>query len=232
LILINQNRTRDALNYLRAAERIIEKEAFPFNLEMLNIYSEFYEIYYSLKDYRKVALYQSRYIKLRDSIYSESLTTALMKIESDHQQLENIKKIAEQEEVLLLKERIIKSQLILNLVTGLLGFITLCFLLLLFRTYKRKDDMNRLLDKKIKERTHELEVSRNEMVKGLNEQDLLLNRILGLVGVTVKTIKGLSLMGAQEGLDSNARSYIDKINEAVENLNGHLKTLHHKGDSR
>src|SRR5690606_10095554 len=73
------------------------------------------------------------------------------------QETESLQRIAEQNEVLALKEEIIYRQWVLNIVAAFLGCTTLTLLIFVFRSYRQKTNLNAILDKKITERTRELE---------------------------------------------------------------------------
>lgn len=226
-ICMSQKRMREALYYLDEADKKIEQGA-PFNLEKLKIYSSLIELHSLLKDYKKVAHYQGKYIHLKDSIYDEALTTNLMQIESDYQERGNQAKIAEQNEVLNLKEEIINRQSILNIMTGLLAIITFTFLIFIFRSLKFKKHLNHLLENRIEERTRELHLSRDELLTALKEREIMIHRASDGIKETISTVKGLCFVGIKESVDPTARSYMDKISHENNQLNVHLKYLSHK----
>ena len=223
-IYIKQNRIKTAELYLGEAEKLI-RQGTPFNLEVINIYSGFSQLYRKTKNFEKASHYQLKYIQLKDSVYNEELTTNLMKTEAEYMERENTAKIATQSEIILLKEEIINRQWILNIITGFLGFMTLTFLIFLFRNYQQKKNLNLMLDKKIEERTRELELSRDELLNAFKERDILIYRASEGITETINTIKGLCFIGIKDVSDPVARSYIDKIDKTSHHLASHLKSL-------
>ena len=223
-IFIQQKRMASATFYLNEAEALIRKNS-AFNLEKIKIYSQFSQLYLKTKEYKKAAHYQMKYIQLKDSVYNEELTTNLMKTEAEYMERENTAKIATQSEIILLKEEMINRQWILNIVTGFLGFMTLTFLIFLFRNYQQKKNLNLMLDKKIEERTRELELSRDELLNAFKERDILIYRASEGITETINTIKGLCFIGIKDVSDPVARSYIDKIDKTSHHLASHLKSL-------
>lgn len=144
------------------------------------------------------------------------------------QERENIEKIAEQNEVLVLKEEIIYRQWVLNIVTGFLGFTTLALLIFVFRNYRQKRSLNVILDRKIKERTHQLELSRDELLKAFRERDILITRASDDINETLSTIRGLCLTGAKDVSDPAALLYMDEIDKTSHHLARNLKSLFRK----
>ena len=107
-IYIKKGEWDQALALLKKAESVI-LDGSSYNLETIKIYAQFSKAYRQKGDFQKTALYQEKYIALKDSIYSEELTTNLMKVEADYLERENKAKIAAQEQVLLLNREIIKQ---------------------------------------------------------------------------------------------------------------------------
>jgi tetratricopeptide (TPR) repeat protein len=208
--------------YLLQAEKLIDLNT-SFNLETIKILSTFSELYLKLRDYRRAALYQSKYIELKDSIYNEELTTNLMRTQADFLERENRNKIASQNHVIALKEEIINRQNVLNVVSGLLGLLMMAFIILLFRNYQNKKSINILLNDKIKERTRDLELNRNQLVTTLRERELAVNRDLREINKTLMTIKGLCFTGIKDVSEPVAISYIKRIDQTSSNLSGYLQ---------
>jgi tetratricopeptide (TPR) repeat protein len=136
-IYIQQNKLASALQYLREAEKIINNGA-SLNLELIKIYSRFFEVYKKQGDLKQVAYYQEKYIQLKDTIYNEALTTNLMKIEANHLQRENTARIEAQKRVIALTEKDIANQRLLNILTGAIAVFFLLAIILLFKLNLQK----------------------------------------------------------------------------------------------
>lgn len=199
---------------LKEGEDIINN-GIPFNVEKIKIYSSLAELYLGLKNFEKAAIYQSRYISLRDSIYDESLTTKLMKIESEYLARENQLKLAVQEERIILKEEMIRKQKALNIAITTLAITAVGLCIVLYRSYKTKKGLNELLEQKIRERTIALEEARNSLLISLNERDLLLKRVTKEFLNIAYTIEGLCYTGDQEGFGPKVTSYFIRIRTAL-----------------
>lgn len=189
-IYLMQNRVSEASYYLSEAEALIDEGA-AYNLEMIKIYSRFFQMYNRIKNYEKAAFYQQKYIVLKDSVYNEELTINLMKVEADYQERENSAKIAAQEQVLRLKEKIINGQQILNIVASTLVLMVVAFSIMLWRNYTRKKRANIMLDEKVKARTAELELSRDVLITTLTSRNMLIDRAVSDVKDALSTMQGI-----------------------------------------
>jgi len=224
-IFIKRKHMNKALRYLEQGEILI-KRGIPFNLEMIKIYSRFAGLYWSIKKYEKASYYQFKYIQLKDSIYNEALTTNLMRIEADYMRRENDAEIAERDEIIVLKEDIINRQHILNIVTGLLGVIILAFSIILYSNYQQKRNLNLMLDRKINERTRELETIHYKLL-ALKERDLMIRQFANRVSETISTIKGLCTIASREVSHPIAASFLEKISITSCRLADQLKSFYH-----
>ncbi|MEX2231267.1 MAG: tetratricopeptide repeat protein [Cyclobacteriaceae bacterium] len=223
-IYIERKEFKKAEFYLLEAQKLIKPNT-PFNLEMIKIYSRFSEFYLAMKNFEKASFYQSKYISLKDHIYNEEFTASLMKTEAEYLERENRAKIVAQQQAILLKEQIINRQWYLNVVTSLLGLITITFLIFLMRIYKKKKNLNIVLDSRVKERTLELEASRSELLTVLKRQELLIGHASFAIAEKVNTIKGLCLIGSKEVSDPVSLNYIDKINRTSCQLSSYLASV-------
>lgn len=223
-IYLQDKQFKKASNYLFDAEKLIDSQT-PFNLEIIKIYSQFCDLYLSTGDFEKASLYQSKYILLKDSVYSEQLTANLMRIEAEYQERENEFKIATQKGIISLNETVIKGQRTLNVLVGLLGLITLAFSVVMFRNYRIKKQLNILLERRVRERTQELECNRKELLAILNERDLMLERLSRGITETINTITGLCLTGREEVLEPVSQSYLRRIDRSSRRLSDFLGSV-------
>jgi hypothetical protein len=99
-----------------------------------------------------------------------------------------------------------------------IALITVAFLIFLYLDYRRKRDLNIMLDQKIKERTRELESSRDELMRAVKEQDLRIHRASKDFSETMSTIKGLCVTGMIEVTDPTACSYMKMIDKSFVQL--------------
>lgn len=199
-----------AIAILQQGEVLINAGA-PFNMEVIKVYSRFAEVFLDMKEFEKGAFYQAKYIQLKDSVYSESLTTGLMETEAQFLERENTSIIKAQRDNLALNEEVIVRREILIVVFGLLGVITFAFLLFLFRSYRDKRRINRILDQKVWARTRELDMNRSQLLRELSEKDIVIQQVCGGITETVSTIEGLCFVATKEIGNPVADIYLKKI---------------------
>jgi tetratricopeptide (TPR) repeat protein len=223
-IYINEERTAKAMTYLQNGENLIRK-GMPFNLEAIKLYFRLSKLFLAKGNFRQAAEYQSRYIQLKDSIYNESLTNNLMKIEAEQVERENEARLAAQAETIALKEAIISRQLIIHVVSALLAVSSLILFITLFKSLRQRKNMNNLLERNIRERTFELESSRHELLKLIREKELRNCRAAGDLADGIRTIRGLCLTGSKDISDPVARTYMNKIDSVSDRLNSLLPRL-------
>jgi len=223
-IYLERKQNAKALQYLKEAESLID-HGVPLNLEVINIYARFFQAYRKTGNCEKLTFYLQKYIGLKDSIYNEALTVNLMRIESEYLEHENKARLATQDQNLILKEEAIRRQTMLNISISL---VTLCFVVIavmLFKSNKQRKTINELLEIKVKERTKELELNKNELLKAYKEQDSLMTKTAQDIRSSLATIKGICSVGLKDITDSNARHYIQEVENTSESLSRTLLVL-------
>jgi tetratricopeptide (TPR) repeat protein len=216
-IYLRAKHFQKAEELLLEAEKLISAGA-SFNLEIIKIYSRFSQLYLATQDYKKASVYQFRYIQLKDSIYNEELTTNLMRVQAEFMERENAAKIAGQAEVLRLNQEVIRHQRGLNIASGFLMAAVATILVFLLKNYREKRTLNILLEKKVKERTLELELNHDCLQRTINEADLRLCRLSRTIASTKNTIAGLCCTAAREISEPLAQSYLERIHMAIDRL--------------
>ncbi len=204
-------------HYLSMAEKVAT-EGTPFNRELLKIYKNFTMLFEKLGDFRKTAFYQKKYIQLRDSIYDEELTTNLMKIEADYIVREHSAKIRAQSQILQLNQDVIYRQRFLNLFIGGFAMLLVVLISILVKNNGSRKLANQRLEERVRERTIELEVSRNLLVRTLDERNFQMTRISNDVKRTLVTIKGLCFLGMKDTEEEATSEYMQKIDVTSDRL--------------
>ncbi len=191
-----RNEFQRAGAYLDQAQKLIS-QSIPFNMEMIKVYGQLGELYLRIEDYERAAFYQSHYIVLRDSIYNETVTTSLMEVESEYRQKANLSKIEAQTAIIANRDKTIGRQQALTTVVGLLCIMTAVTLAVIFRSYRLKKMINTILEKKIRERTTEMEAAMRELLTNLEVRAHELSRLSGIINETIKSLTGLSRVASQ-----------------------------------
>jgi tetratricopeptide (TPR) repeat protein len=225
-IYMKNGMNEQALKYLKEAETLIHT-GLPYRLELINIYMRFSEVFTRIKNFKLTAYYQQRYIQLKDSTYNEELTTNLMRIEADYLERENQAKIVSQNQVILLNEEAIKRQNFLNISISGIAIVLVVLAIVLFKNNKQKRMINELLELRVRERTRELEVNRNELIRACSERDLLIDKTAQSIQSSLASIKGICQVGLKDISEPGARLYIQKVEETSDSLSNSLNALLH-----
>ncbi|WP_276370545.1 tetratricopeptide repeat protein [Chryseolinea sp. H1M3-3] len=207
-ICMATNGLSKAEKYLQEAEKLISSGS-PYNEEILQIYEQLHSLYAKFQNFKKGYYYQNKYVVLKDSIYNHKLTTNLMKIQAEHLEKENKAKIEAQNAVLVLNEEVILRQKYVNVFIGIVALLLVALAVVLFRSNRQKQRLNLLLDRRVKERTQELESSRDVLQRACEERDIVMIRATSDLKRSLATIKGLCLLGAQDA--DEARHYLEKV---------------------
>jgi tetratricopeptide (TPR) repeat protein len=215
---------------LKVGESIIQ-EGIPYNVEMIKVYQQMSELYLSLKKYQEASFYQAKYILLRDSVYDEALTTQLMKIESRFLEQENEARISAQNQLLALKENDIQRQQLVNVLTFALLAASVGLVALTFRNYKEKKGLNILLERKIADRTRELQASHENLSVAFHEKDLEHGRLFRDISDGLRRISGICTVALHESSQASNHSCIQRIDSTTTQLSRILESHFHQGRS-
>jgi tetratricopeptide (TPR) repeat protein len=223
-IYLIQNRDQKALEYLLEAEQLIN-EGQLLNRESINIYDTFSKLYSKQNNFKKLVLYQQKYIQLKDSTFNEKMTINLMKTEAEYIERENVARIESQTQVLGLKEQVIQNQYMLSILFTVIALVTVGITTLLIKSNKQKQLTNVLLDQKVKERTHELELNRDGLVKANRDLDAMISSTKEDISNCLAIILRLCSVGLVDIKDPSARDYIRKVNATSIDFSNDLKIL-------
>lgn len=216
-IFVHRHQMIPAERYLKIAEELIASGT-PYNLELIKIYYGLFALYNNSRDFEKVAMYQQKYIQLKDSIYSEELTRNLMRVESEYLERENKAKIDAQSQILALNEEIIFRQRILNIFTGIIALLLAVIIFILFKNNRQKHATNLFLEQKVRERTLELEKNNDALLQALEQQAVVFQKVSTDFRSFMATIKGLCTLGLRDTEESYGGQYIRKIEATSDEL--------------
>jgi tetratricopeptide (TPR) repeat protein len=210
-IYLQRNQVSLAALYLAEAESIMEES--PFAYELIDLYSRLFSLHKKTGNKRKMAFYQEQYIELKDNIYNEVLTNNLMKIESDYLERANKARITAQEQLLVLKDQVIRWQNALNVLIGIITILLVSLLYILYRSNRQRKSANQLLDLKVKERTAALESSHLALKQSLEEEDRTVADAFMDLKNPIAAIKELCSLGlaAEDVPDVENRKYLQEI---------------------
>ncbi len=225
-IYILNNQFSLAEKYLKEAEAIIGKNS-PFNLELIRIYAQLFKLYQKNRDFEKIALYQNKYISLKDSVFNEELTKNLTKAEVEYQEKENRTRIESQNKILALNEEVMYRQKIANASVGAIAFLVIILSVILAKNNQHKQFVNKLLDERVKERTKELEMNRDALQRAWQERDVLISKASSDIQSSIATLKGLCFLGAREIDHPKATEYWKQLDNTSNGLSAIMNKMHY-----
>jgi signal transduction histidine kinase len=214
---------------------------------LIEVYKLYSRIYHSQNDFQNASLYQSRYIELKDSIYSSDLIKNLTKVQSNFAERENIKTIKEKDEILELRQQLIDRQLSQFVFVVAISLLSLGMVLLLLVTNRKQkqasaviamarnkieeqnkqlEDQNKALDKKVKERTVELSESNRQLTDVNTELDNFLYKSSHDLSGPLASLQGLVNLAYMEPKDEfhqlrllgDLTSQIEKMSKMLSRL--------------
>ena len=243
-ISTRQRRQIEALSFLDEAEAVATASQYP-ELQ-IDIYKNKSLIYNQINDHRNAADYQSRYIRLKDSIYSNELINNLADVQAQYQERKNLKTIREQSEILLLKEEIIKRQrqqtTFITIVACIGILLAYVFFRLLREIQRKKADLaekNRQLreaqealrkitldlDHLVAARTRDLAEINRSLTRTNEELDHFIYRTSHDIRGPLASLLGLAYLGKLEVTEPVAGNYLRQIDQTASKLNGVLSKL-------
>ena len=214
-------RLREAERYLREADEFTDDSSY--SLEVIKLYKQFFSLYAKRGDLSKVAVYQKKYIQLKDSIYDENFTNKLMRVQADYLERGYKARITLQQQMIDLKDKIIVRQNWLTILAGIAAVLLIIVVYALYKNNRQRKMVNRLLDEKIAQRVAELESTYERLQSKLEKQKQTFKGTVGSIRNSVVTLKGLSSAAIKEPDDNiNHAKEIDRvINRLSEILKNH-----------
>ncbi len=230
--------------YLAEAEVIAKDRKYRFLLE--NVYKRFSELYDKTGDYKSQSEYQTKYIKLKDSILNEKVISNLAQLRTNYEERENIKTIAAQDQVLTLQnEVIVRQQRQYYFIVAIACLVvTLAFLSFYFSKRQQKanreiskaknliqeqndrlESYNKELENKVEERTSYLLHSNDALHKAVDELDYFIYKSSHDIRGPLATLKGMSNIALMDLKDPIAIEYFKKFDITTDKLNVILTRL-------
>jgi signal transduction histidine kinase/Tfp pilus assembly protein PilF len=217
------------------------------NVELLlSAYKESFTTYNLISNFEKAASFQTRYISLRDSIYSSTLIRNLATVQTNYEQRENLKTIQLINENIKLKDEQIEKQrlqyifivLVTVLIASLAGVLVWAnrrqqkhnnalseAKRIIERQNKELTKTNEELDNRVREKTIDL-VDSNTMLQDVNEElDNYIYRTAHDIRGPLVTLKGVCNVAQMDVKDPLALDYLKRLDLTAEKLNSILTRL-------
>jgi signal transduction histidine kinase len=236
-IYVKKMNRDSALIALNTCEQIAGKNGY--NELLIDSYKEFSRLYNQEQDFERASVYQSKYIALKDSIISQDIITKLAKIQTDFAERENIKTIADKEEVIVRQRNL--SLLIITI--AVLATLLIFVLYRSNRTKKRVnqqlsdakaiiEDQNRKLlssnfnlNRELKEKNIELEKVNESLLRVNEELDNFIYKTSHDIRGPLASLKGMCNVALMDVKDPLALGYLKKLDITAEKLNTILTRL-------
>jgi tetratricopeptide (TPR) repeat protein len=231
----------DNLNYLTgtylAENKILKATVFAHRADSLATVYPFYrneriltykrltEVYQKKDDFEKVAHYQQSFIELKDSVYHLDFISNLLRIEAEYLAQESKAKLLAQQQVILLKEEVIKSQAQVNIISVILVAVSIILIAVLWRNFKRKQKVNELLDSRWQERSKEFNEINKGLTKILYERTLKLDHASSEIRSAVETLHRVTVLALNEVSEPIARGYLEQIEKSRHQLSQKISSI-------
>ncbi len=237
MLRYRQKQMDEAIRYLDQSQEIAKETSFR-KLTRDN-YLNYSRVYSALNDYKKASQYLDLYIRLNGEIFNGDLIRNISRIQTDYEERENIKTIAEKDEILELNEERIQQQRLLNILLGVVIVLSTALILVVFRNYQKIkavngalaaakrviEDQNMLLDQQVKDKTKEL-VDTNENLQKVNDElDNFIYKTSHDIRGPLASLKGMVNLAMMDVKDDKALGYLAKLDLTAEKLNMVLTRL-------
>jgi hypothetical protein len=194
----------EGLNHLNKA--LIIAEGADFVEPLIQLYDQLAKIYNEKLDYEKTSFYLSKYVKLKDSIYSEELIKNLAKVQTNYAERENLKALA-------LNAQLIQKQKSQTVFIAVIALLLLILAGVFYKNYRDKLLANQKLDERVRERTEQLRATNQQLAHALDRQVLLAGQLTKDGQGILASINGLCHVALLDLHDEKAKAYIRKVTE-------------------
>jgi signal transduction histidine kinase len=229
-IAVEEDQIKEAEGSLIQCEKLATTSGY--NQILIDAYQQFSYLYDRSGDYRKMSFYQKKYIRLKDSIYSDELIKNLAKVQTNYAERENIKTIKEKDQILELKQALINRQRAQYVFIIAITLLVLGLGLVLLVANKRQqrvsaeladaklkiEEQNRMLaqqnkelEARVKMRTAELSKSNKMLIEVNSELDNFLYKTSHDIRGPLVTLKGLCNLALREAEQPSLRDILDKL---------------------
>ncbi len=236
-ILVEQGRPEDAVSPLTKCERLAY--AGNFAELLIETYREFSDVYKATLRFEQASQYQSRYIQLKDSIYSERLIENIARVQTEFAERENIKTIAS-------NQAVIRQQRDLNVAVAIIAILAGLLILVLQRSNRVSKQVNaqlseaketiqsqnkllemknKDLDREVEKKTADLERVNLSLKQVNDELDNFIYKTSHDIRGPLASLKGMCNVALMDVSDELALDYLRKLDLTAERLNSILTRL-------
>ncbi|MBK5278951.1 MAG: HAMP domain-containing histidine kinase, partial [Bacteroidia bacterium] len=171
------------------------------------------------------SLYQSKYISLKDSIYSGELIKNLAKVQTNYEERVNIKTIAEKNEILRLNEEVIKRQRQQAIFIFAIALLILGLATALMWAGKLQRKANRLLTESRANLARKVDERTAELLQANKELDHFIYKTSHDIRGPLATFKGLCMLALTDIKDPVGLGLVKMLDVTADKLNTILSRL-------
>ena len=230
--------------YLKEAEDISKHKGY--SLLLIRAYELFFTLYKSTNNVQKTIFYQSKYITLKDSIFSDRLISNLAKVQTAYEERENLKTIAEKNQVVTLQKEVIVRQQRQNLFIIAITCLVVALALALYFFIRQQQkanykisqaklmieaqntklaNYNLELEERVAVRTKDL-ISTNKALEQVNgDLDNFIYKTSHDIRGPLATLKGMCIISLMDIKDDLTLTYLQKMDATADRMNTILTRL-------
>lgn len=185
-----------------------------------HIFSTLASYYTHIGKYKESVTYLMKANNVRGNRFKDKTIRGISTLENYFAQKANMDQIRSQQKMLDLQEERIDLRNKLFTVASIMIILAIAAFILLIKYLREKDSINKILDKRVRERTEELENSHSQVVHSHNEQMVILKQIHSMIVALLSTWRGLSNLAEMEesnmsGHYRNAVKNIEQVRDVV-----------------
>jgi tetratricopeptide (TPR) repeat protein len=205
-----------ANKYFKEAESTALIEGYKHIL--INIYSALSKLNSKQRDFKNAAFYQGRFIIYKDSVVNEKIANSLALTQIEFEQRQNALAITHNKEI-------IHRQRIQNILITIVAVLLAVLVFALYKMVRSKHILNKKLDDKVRERTHQLKLSHDALYTSRAAENRLFHRAVQDIQAPLASLKGIAHTMRLEFEEAKMRPYASNITVATEKLDQLLHGL-------
>ncbi len=200
---------------LKFARQVNSKRLIMSGLEQLShTYEKLGNTQKALDSYRNS-------IKYKDSIFNEEKAMQIVKMQTIYETEKKRKEIERQKNELSQKEEIIKQKNIQRNISILGSIMLLITLIVIFRNFRQKQKVNKILrtqKEEITNQSEKLHATNKELIRTTKLKELFFARISHEIRTPVNVIVGFTNLMEKMRLDQKTTSYVENIKTSCKSL--------------
>lgn len=232
-----QKKFNEAKKYFLEAEA--KAKPIGYSQLLIDTYLHYSKMLNNLQQFEEAAVYQQKYIALKDSLFNEELVKNIAKVQTNYAERENIATIASNEIVIKQSRELSVAIAVIALLAGLL------VLVLQFgnRNIKRVNaklseakeviqeknqelaNKNRELDFQVEKKTADLAKANSSLKQVNDELDNFIYKTSHDIRGPLASLKGMCNVALMDVTDPTALDYLRKLDATAERLNTILTRL-------